>query len=126
MENYDKDDALITRPDEPDCARRPRPDESHGCRGCRPPRCPEREPGESHGNHGCRPPRCPERKPGESHGCRPPRCREDERRRREAGRPCGDPYGTAQSNCAPPCLGRLTGERPCCAARRQRGLTARP
>ena len=110
MEHYDKDDALITRPDEPDCARRPRPDESHGCRGCRPPRCPEREPGESHGNH----------------GCRPPRGREDERRQREAGRPCGDPYGAAQSNCAPPCLGRLTGERPCCAARRQRGLTARP
>ena len=83
MENYDKDDALITRPDEPDCARRPRPGESHGC----------------HGNH----------------GCRPPRCREESSRRR-TGLPCGDPFGAAFSDCPPPCLGRLTGERPCCGA----------
>lgn len=106
MEHYDKDDALITRADEPDCARRPRPGESHGC----------------HGNHGCRPSRCPEREPGEGHGCRPPRCREESSRRR-AGLPCGDPFGAAFSDCPPPCLGRLTGERPCCGAalRRCRG-----
>lgn len=104
MENYDTDDALILRPEEPDCAKgRPRP----GCGGCRPPRCPERE-------------------PGEGHGCRPPRCREESSRRR-TGLPCGDPFGAAFSDCPPPCLGRLTGERPCCGAalRLRRGAALR-
>ena len=88
MENYDTDDALILRPEEPDCAKgRPRP----GCGGCR-----------------------------------PPRCREEHSRRR-AGLPCGDPFGAAFSDCPPPCLGRLTGERPCCGAalRRCRGAALR-
>ena len=111
MENYDTDDALILRPEEPDCAKgRPRP----GCGGCRPPRCPDRRPdgSSSEGCHG-------------NDGCRPSRCQEEERSRRRAGLPCGDPFGAAFSDSPPPCLGRLTGERPCCAARRQRGLTAR-
>ena len=107
MENYDTDDALILRPEEPDCAKgRPRP----GCGGC-------------HGNNGCRPPRCPDREASEQeHGCHgndgccPPRCQEEERSRRRAGLPCGDPFGAAFSDSPPPCLGRLTGERPCCGA----------
>ena len=95
MENYDTDDALILRPEAPDCAKeRPRP----GCGGC-------------HGNH----------------GCRPPRCREEERSRRRSGLPCGDPFGAAFSGGPPPCLGRLTGERPCCGAalRLRRGAALR-
>ncbi|MBR0179743.1 MAG: hypothetical protein IJQ03_04825 [Firmicutes bacterium] len=112
MENYDTDDALILRPEAPDCAKeRPRP----GCGGCRPPRCPDRRPdgSSSEGCHG-------------NNGCRPPRCRE-ERSRRRAGLPCGDPFGAAFSDCPPPCLGRLTGERPCCGAalRRCRGAALR-
>lgn len=120
MEDQDKLDALILRPDGDGdgCGGRTGPDRDEGCA---PPRCREEvSPGYV---RGCPPPRCREDEAAAS--CPPPDCPGADRLRRggSGARLCAQPYGTSASSGfgPPPCLGRLTGERPCCCPRWLRG-----